>query len=96
MTDLNLERIGFWGLLIVYVVRDGIIPISRAYFPNVMKRHDRMTDREQDRIDKDQAFTQQMQLRSVEALEAIKQSMHITNERLTHIENNLRVKSRKK
>jgi len=82
ISELNLEKIGFWGILFIYIVRDGVIPIASKYFPSKMK----LSEREQDRADNRMAFEQQMELRHVEALEGIKEIVTVMNERLLKIE----------
>lgn len=91
MENINLERIGFWGLLTIYMVRDGLIPIMNRYIPSRIK----MTEREQDRQDKRQVFEQQMELRHVEALEGIQKVIVLMNDRIGRIEDVLRPKKKK-
>jgi len=85
MESINLERIGFWGLLVIYMVRDGIIPIANRYIPSRIK----LTEREQDRQDSRQKFEQQMELRHVEALEGIQKVIVLMNDRIGRIEEGL-------
>lgn len=85
MDSLPLERIGFWGLFVIYVIRDGIIPMMNKYIPSRIK----LTEREQDRQDRKQSFEQQMELRHVEALEGIKEVIVVMNERLNRIDQHL-------
>lgn len=82
MDGITLERVGFWGLLVIYVMRDGIIPIANKYIPSKIK----VSEREQDREDKRLEFEQQMELRHVEALEGIEKVLVVMNERLERID----------
>ena len=82
MLDGNFEQVGFWGLLLLYVVRDAVIPMANKYFPSRIK----VTEREQDRNDKEQEFIHQMRRREVEAIEAIAQVVSVMSERLSSIE----------
>lgn len=80
--DMNLERIGFWGLLAIYIVRDGLIPIFNRYIPSRIK----LTEREQDRQDKRQEFEHEMEMRHVVALEGIQEVIVLMNDRIGRIE----------
>lgn len=82
MDAISLERVGFWGLLIIYVIRDGIIPTFNKIIPSKIKS----SEREQDREDKKLEFEQQMELRHVEALEGIEKVLVVMNERLERID----------
>lgn len=85
MTGIDLEKVGFWGLLTIYVVRDGLIPIVNKSFPHLLKRN----DREQAREDKKLDFEQQMRLREVEALEGIMRFVESTNQFMSSIDKRL-------
>lgn len=82
LADLNYERIGFWGLFTVYMLRDIIAPTLRTYFPHVLKNQSREQDREDKRLD----FQQQMTLRSTEALEGISKALPVLSDRLGDVE----------
>jgi hypothetical protein len=88
LTGIDFERVGFWGLLILYIVRDGLLPVAGKWFPSRIK----MGEREQDREDKRMEFEHQMELRHVEALEAINKVLAVMNERLSRIESRLQKK----
>ena len=82
MTNLELERIGFWGMLVIYIIRDGVLPMVNKYIPSRIK----LTEREQDREDSRQKFELQMELRHVEALEGIQKVIVLMNDRIGRIE----------
>lgn len=88
METLPLEKIGFWGLLVLNLIKDGLLPALGKIIPSRIH----VTEREQNRIDKKQDFEQQMELRHVEAIEGIKEVLLAVNQRLNNIDEKLKIK----
>ncbi len=94
--EAELDRIGLWGIIVVYTLREFVIPSLNKIIPSHVKKG----EREQDREDKKLEFEQQMELRHVEALEEIRNVLvgmdKRMDARLSKIENELSKKKPRK
>ncbi len=97
--QLTPERIGITAFVILYITKEVGVPLAIKIFPKLFRR----SERDQDRLDNQQKFEQQMELRQVEAWEMtaktqgeISNILAIMNERLGVIESKLDKPSRKK
>lgn len=82
-----------WLALAFIIVKEIIIPFAKKLAPAKVKA----ISREEDRKDKEIEFEQQMQLRTVETLESLKENaiqqtelFRVTNERLNTIEGDVK------
>lgn len=82
-----------WVALVIIILDRGIIPLVKHYAPIKAVESERAQDREDKKLQIEadtHQFAQDMKLREVEALEGIRGFMGITNERLMHIENDVK------